>query len=224
MRAGVLTTALLALLAAGACGDGGRNGTAAKSAGQPSAAPAREARPASNEAVVSRLDSTLAAQGVQLDEAGRLSTHSAAGFEVYWPSGCGRLVTGEPEIVDPEVLQEFRYACDRFNVKGRGCSIYVLQNGKDENGGPPSPPMVIRQVEAVLEQFGVRPERQRPLESPGMEGVEVQAVEPAGKGEVWVRGLLAGSSVYLLAAWNTDGGLFEDPEAQDFFASFRLIQ
>jgi hypothetical protein len=28
----------------------------------------------------------------------------------------------------------------------------------------------------------------------------------------------------LLTAWNTDGGLFTDPETADFFASFRLIQ
>jgi hypothetical protein len=224
MRAGAVTTALFALLAVSACGDGGRNDTAATRVEQARPGPARAARPAGEAMATSQLDSTLAAQGIRLNEAGRLSTHSAAGFEVYWPSGCGRLRTGEPEVVDPGATQEFQYACDRFDVKGRGCSVYVLQNGKDENGGPPSPTMVVGQVEKVLEHYGVRPQRQRPLESPGIEGVEVQAVEPAGKGEVWVRGLLAGPNVYLLTAWNTEGGLFEDPEALDFFASFRLIQ
>jgi hypothetical protein len=83
--------------------------------------------------------------------------------------------------------------------------------------------MVVRQVEKALEHYGVRAQRQRPLEAPGIEGVEVQAVQPAGKGEVWVRGLLAGPKIYVLTAWNSNGGLFEDPEIADFFASFQLI-
>ncbi len=153
-----------------------------------------------------------------------LAAHSAAGFEVYWPTGCGQLRTGEPEVVDPTARQEFHYACDRFNKEGRGCSVYVIQNAQDENGGPPTPAMVVHHVTEVLKHYGVRPERQRPLQAPGFEGVEVQAVQPASKGEVWVRGLLAGPNVYVLTAWSNDGGLFADTETKDFFASFRLIQ
>lgn len=219
MRGLALTTTLALLFAAGACGDSGRQDTAAAPAATPRPAPA-----GGDATMSSQLDSALAAQGIRLNEAGRLATHSAAGFEVYWPSGCARLRTGEPEVVDPTARQEFQYACDRFNEQGRGCSVYVLQNGQDENGGPPSPPMVVHHIEEVLKHYGVRAERQRPLEAKGIEGVEVQAVQPAGKGEVWVRGLLAGPNVYVLTAWNTAGGLFDDTEVQDFFASFRLIQ
>ena len=57
-----------------------------------------------------------------------------------------------------------------------------------------------------------------------MEGIEVQAVHPSGTGDVWIRGWLAGSTVFMLTAWNNEGGLFADPEAADFFASFKLIQ
>ena len=56
----------------------------------------------------------------------------------------------------------------------------------------------------------------------GVEGVEVHGAEPAGPGEVWLRGLLRDQDVYLLLAWNRRGGLFDDPEMADFFASFRL--
>lgn len=221
MRAGAATAACLLLLTTAACGDGG-TGSGQASSSQPAPVPATT--PPSRETLPSQLDSVLAAQGIHLNQAGRLARHAAAGFEVFWPSGCGQLRSGEPEIVDPDRRQEFQYACDRFDEQGRGCSIYVLQNGTDENGGPPSPPMVVEQVEAVLEHYGVRSQRQRPLEAPGIEGVEVQAVQPTGKGEVWVRGLLAGPNIYLLTAWNMDGGLFTDPETVDFFASFRLIQ
>jgi hypothetical protein len=226
MRAATATATLLVLIAIGACGDGGRGGTNADQAesSPPVPVPVPSSRPQRDETMVSQLDSALAAQGIHINEAGRVARHPAAGFEVYWPSGCGRLRTGEPEIVDPDRQQEFQYACDRFDQQGRGCSVYVLQNGRDENGGPPSPTMVVKHVEAVLEHYGVRAQRQRPLDAAGIEGVEVQAVQPAGKGEVWVRGLLVGPSVYVLTAWNTEGELFDDPEAIDFFASFRLVK
>ncbi len=223
MRGGAVTAVLCALLAIGACGGGDRHDTAAKPVAPSRPPAARDARPAEETRLSSQLDSALAAQGVLLNEAGRVETYATAGFEVYWPSGCGRLLAGEPEVVDPTVRQEFRYACDRFNTQGRGFSVYVLQNGRDENGGPPSPAMVVQHIEAALAQYGVRAERQRPLEAPGFEGVEVQAVQPAGKGEVWIRGLLVGPHIYVLTAWDTNGGIFEDPEIRDFFASFRLI-
>jgi hypothetical protein len=224
MRAGAAVVALLALLAAGACGDGGRGGAIPEKTPSSPLRSTQATRPDRGATMASQLDSALTAQGIRLNEAGRLATHAAAGFEVYWPSGCGQLQSGEPDVVDPTARQEFHYACDRFEKKGRGCSIYVLQNGEDEGGGPPTPPMVVRQVEQILTHYGVRAERQRPLEAPGMEGVEVQALRPSGKGEVWVRGLLVGPSIYVLTAWSTEGGLFDDTEIRDFFASFRLIQ
>ena len=213
----------LALTLVAACkGDDRHDATAG-------AAPARtgdvpSARADNDGAGVAEFDSALAEQGLHLNNAGRVSPHSAAGFEIYWPSGCGKLRVGEPDAVDPDATQEYLYTCDRFKQPGTGCSVYVLQNGRDENGGPPSPAMVVNNVESVLTHYAVRPERQRPLTAAGMEGVEVQAVEPAGRGEVWVRGLLAGTHMYILTAWNNEGGVFEDEEVKNFFASFRLIQ
>jgi hypothetical protein len=224
MRAGAAATALLVLLALGACGDGGRNDAPVERAERPLPAPNRDLPPTADQARATQLDSALAAQGLRLNEAGHQASYAAAGFEVFWPSGCGQLRTGEPTVLHDGTRQEFRYACDRNQKVGHGCAVYVVQNGKDESGGPPSPPMVVHMVEDALRQYAVRAERQRPLTLAGIEGVEVQAVQPGGPGEVWVRGLLAGPTIYVLTAWNVDGGLFDDVEIRDFFASFRLVK
>jgi hypothetical protein len=223
MRASAAAMALLALLAAGACGNGGRNDAPVERTERPLPAPVREKPRTVDQTRATQLDSALTAQGLRLNEAGHPATYAAAGFEVFWPSGCGQLRTGEPGVLYDGARQEFRYACDRFKQDGHGCSVYVVQNGRDEGGGPPSPTMVVHMVEEALTQYSVRAERQRPLKAAGIEGVEVHAVQPGGPGEVWVRGLLAGPTIYVLTAWNTQGGLFDDAEIQDFFASFRLV-
>jgi hypothetical protein len=223
MRARLARSVLFALLAAGGCRDGGRQEATPSSAAPVPTTSAPTARPGRSASVPAQVDSSLAARGLRLNDGARLATYAAAGFEVYWPTGCGQLQIGEPDQIDDAVRQEFMYACDRFKKKGRGCSVYARRNDVDENGGPPSPPMVVKLVEAALDQYGVRVERQRPIEAPGMAGVEVQAVQPTGKGEVWIRGWLVGPHIYMLSAWNTEGGLFEDPEIHDFFASFKLL-
>lgn len=212
-------TVVALLLTAGCKGEGPKGQPPVDTRFRAAAAPTDRAA-----AMTAQFDSALAEQGIRLDNTGHLVTQAAAGFEIYWPSGCGQLRAGEPDVVDPDATQEFIYSCDRFKKLGTGCSVYVLQNGRTEDGGPPSPAMVVERVEDFLTRYEVRAERQRPLSAPGIEGVDVQAVEPAGRGEVWVRGLLAGTHVYILAAWNKEGGLFEDAEVRDFFASFRLIQ
>ena len=38
---------------------------------------------------------------------------------------------------------------------------------------------------------------------------------------VWIRGLLVEGDVYILAAWNKQGGVWGNPDYVDFFNSFQ---
>ena len=167
---------------------------------------------------------TAAAEAPTLQAAGYLRSHDEAGFEIFWPSGCGKINEQISSGATRSAAREFIYTCDQEGEEGRGASVHVMLEAHDRDGDPPRPSLVVSMVERRLQKLGVRPERQRPLRDENAEGVDVQAVEPDGVGEVWIRGLLMGDDIYLLAAWNREGDLFEDPETTDFFYSFRVDQ
>ncbi len=153
-------------------------------------------------------------------------------FQVMMPSGCSRVdkrAMGEAETdaegLDGKVVQVTVATCDRFDKKGQGCSVMAIFNLTDGQGGNPGPPEVLRQVQKFLDKFGVQVQHQSQVsrefaEGRKMEGIDVKATVPDKPGQFWVRGLLSGSDVYLLAAWNDKGGLWDDPAYQKFFNSF----
>jgi len=162
-------------------------------------------------------------QDLNVSRGAYTKSYPAAGFEIYWPSGCGIIGSREPEDKGDGKERDFSFTCDRNNEKGYGYGVYAALNARRADGSPPDPRLVVSRVQMVLQNYGVEVQRQRTLKSNGIEGVEVQATEPEGPGEVWVRGLLSGPNFYILSAWNKDGQLFDDPEAKSFFASFRLV-
>ncbi len=153
-------------------------------------------------------------------------------FQVMMPGGCAkihqRLNGDDQNPVDedsPEAVRVLVVSCDRFDRKGEGCSVTTIFHLTDGVGGDPGPDQVLQQVRKVIEQFGVRIEKQSPVakEFPDgrkVEGIDVRAVQPGSSGQLWVRGLLSGPDIYLLTAWNMQGGLWETREYQDFFNSF----
>ena len=40
-------------------------------------------------------------------------------------------------------------------------------------------------------------------------------------GEVWIRGLLIDGDIYILTAWNNQGGVWDNPDYITFFNSFQ---
>ena len=52
------------------------------------------------------------------------------------------------------------------------------------------------------------------------EGLDLLAVDERNVGQVWLRGVLSEGDIYVLAAWKLAGGLFDDPDYQEFFNSF----
>jgi len=160
----------------------------------------------------------------ELMKEGYLRTFAEAGFTVFWPSGCGGLSEQISSGPTRRAKQEFIYTCDRDGSMGMGVSIRVLHDAHDPDGAPPTPEFVAEMVKDQLQNSGTTILRQRPLQADGIEGVDLHAGEPGGAGEVWMRGLLSGSDVFILMAFGKSGGLFTDPEFVDFFASFRIIE
>jgi len=154
--------------------------------------------------------------------AGRDVHHREAGFRIFWPAGFGAVRKQDSGGPTRDAQREFIFTCDRDGLRGSGFSVRCLRHAHGEEGAAPGARTVVALVEEVLDRFQVRAVRQRPLESGPVQGVEVQAGEPAAAGEVWIRGLLVGTDIYLLLAWDRAGNLFEDPAAEAFFASFRL--
>lgn len=201
---------LAALLLAAGCGD--------QDAGDQDADDATGAR----DAAAAADTAATAGSAPDIIERGFVSNHADAGFRVYWPGGCGRIKEQVSDGATRRAHREFIYTCMRDGDDGRAVSVRVLHDARDVNGAPPSPPFVVALVEEQMARFKVRTRQQRPLEAAGVRGVEVQATDPGGAGELWMRGLLVGVDVHLLMAWSENGGLFDDPEIADFFASFRL--
>ncbi len=182
-------------------------------------------RPARQEATVDTttavVDTVAAASGMQLKTEGFERQHAEAGFQVYWPSGCGKISEKSSNGATERAAQEFIYTCDRDGAPGRGVLVRCLRQAHDADGFAANPRTVVAMIERQLRKTGVQTQRQRPLKADGIEGVEVQATEPEGAGQVWIRGFLVGGDIYILEAWNQAGGLFEDPEVTDFFWSFQ---
>lgn len=210
-----LALALVGLFLVAACGGG--DGDVAE----------RAATHTDSDTMAAAADTAAAAEATEaptLKTTGYVRNYPEPGFLVYWPSGCARIKERVSDGATQRAEHEFIYTCDRDGEKIRGTSVHALHGAHGPDGAPPDPPLVVSMVERQLQKFGVRRERQRMLQVENIEGVEVQAVEPDGTVEVWIRGLLMGDDVYLLTAWNREGGLFEDPETVNFFASFRAEQ
>ena len=153
-------------------------------------------------------------------------------FQLTFPSGCAELHSrvNEPDLFGGETYDDIvnvQYIyCDRFQEKGEGCSITAVFNWHDQDGEPAGPAQVVKRVQDTLRSFGVKVVAQREVqrtynENYAVEGVDVRARAPEGDGEVRVMGLLSFGDIYILAAWNNEGGLDEDAEMTLFFDSFQ---
>ena len=153
-------------------------------------------------------------------------------FKVTWPSGCGELTRRE-KVNDPDVDpfdEVFVYSvyCDQRGQHGVGCAVMAVFNLKDADGEPAGPQDVVKRLEEHMKLLGVNVEKQQPIrrampDGTVVEGLEIRAREPEGAGEAWMRGLLHQGDVFLLSAWNMEGGLFNDPEFLTFFNSFEPL-
>ncbi|HPF69737.1 MAG TPA: hypothetical protein PLQ13_03625 [Candidatus Krumholzibacteria bacterium] len=150
-------------------------------------------------------------------------------FSVTWPSGCGELrrreYPGDPKADPFERVSGYSVSCDQNKEHGRGCAVSVVWNEKSADGGMPGPEQVIARMEEHMRTLGVTIVRQQPIgrelaDGTRIEGLEIQAARPDGAGQAWLRGLLYQGDIFLLSAWKLEGGLWDDPEFQQFFDSF----
>lgn len=150
-------------------------------------------------------------------------------FRVTWPSGCSSINSRTRADEDPgEADREYPVMvfCDRNGEKGEGCSVTAIFNARDADGNPAGPAEVIARMQNLLREFGAQIKRQSPLQKDFgegliVEGVDVQAAQTGGSGQVWLRGLLVGGDIYILSAWDLEGKLWTNPEYANFFNSFR---
>ncbi|MEN8005844.1 MAG: hypothetical protein ABFS42_02470 [Candidatus Krumholzibacteriota bacterium] len=153
-------------------------------------------------------------------------------FKITFPGGCGKLVTrsNEPDLFGGEewddIIQVTYVFCDRYQTEGEGCSIRATFNLHDQDGGMAGPQHVVTGVEEYLKHFQAKIVRQKAVRREfenGIvaEGVEIHAKPADGPGEVWLRGLLVEGDIYVLAAWNHQGGLWNNPDYMAFFNSFQ---
>lgn len=150
-------------------------------------------------------------------------TYVEAGFAVVWPSGCAAVTEQVSDGPTQRAAREFFYSCTSEEDRRHGVSVLRLQRAQAEQGRAPHPRFVVELVEQHLALFAVKIVRQRPLTFDIAEGVDVHAAEPMGRGEVWVRGLLVGTDVFVLMAWDRSGGVFENAETQQFLDSLELL-
>jgi hypothetical protein len=153
-------------------------------------------------------------------------------FRVTWPSGCGSLTTRTPQesgLKGAGAQQEYPMSvfCDRHGEKGEGCSVLVVFNARSSAGDPAGPPEVLTRLRAKLQSFGADIVRQQPLAKDfgngiKAEGIDILAAQPGGSGQVWLRGFLIGSDIFIMSAWDLGGELWSDPEYATFFNSFNL--
>jgi len=152
-------------------------------------------------------------------------------FRVTWPSGCSRIRVRMPrEDEDEEAPDRVEYpvivSCDRNGEKGEGCSVTVLFNARRPDGSPADPAEVAARMEKMLRNLGAEIQRQAPLSKDFgnglvVRGLDVLAAQTGGAGKVWLRGLMVEGDVYIMAAWNLKGGIWDDPEYITFFNSFQ---
>lgn len=153
-------------------------------------------------------------------------------FKITWPSGCGQLVRRQPNPdpdADPfERVDVYTVYCDQNKQKGQGCAVTTIFNLKGKDGGLPAPEDVVARMEEHMKNLGVAVMKQAPVgrefpDGSRIEGLDILAAEPHGAGQAWLRGLLYDGTVYLLSAWNRQGGLWDDPEYVTFFNSFEPL-
>ena len=224
MRIARLVVALTCLVVLAACGGGAKDdatGTA-ETADTTETTETMEIAAAAKSVAADTAAATADTTAPTLTTEGYLNSFVEADFRIYLPAGCGGLSEQISNGATPRAEREFIYTCDRDGAMGSGVRIRVYKQAHDEDGAPPNPRMVTELVKNHLRNSGTRILRQRPLSAAGIEGVDVQAGEDGGPGETWVRGLLAGSDIFILIAWDKEGGLYENPEIADFFASFRV--
>jgi len=159
-----------------------------------------------------------------------LYTSNLGLFQVMMPGGCAQVRKREKGGPDSpggsvESVTIRMVTCDYNQEKGRGVAVTSVFNMKNPEGGDPGPDEVLQWVTNSLQQFGVVVRKQTSVSKdfPGglrVEGVDVRAVQEKGKGEFWIRGLLSGSDIFILAAWDIDGNLWDNAEYQQFFNSF----
>lgn len=153
-------------------------------------------------------------------------------FQILFPRGCGKIVTraNEPDLFGGEqwedIIQVSHVYCDRFQVEGEGCSVTAIFNSHGEDGSMAGPEQVIFRVQGVLSDFGADIVDQKAIRKEFdngilVEGVEVMAKPEEGPGEVWIRGLLVDGDIYILAAWNKQGGAWGNRDYVSFFNSFQ---
>lgn len=153
-------------------------------------------------------------------------------FQITFPAGCAKLVTraNEPDLFGGEdwddIVQVTYVYCDRYQVEGQGCSVKATFNLHGDDGSIAGPQHVVSRVENALKHFRANVVKQEAISKKFPNGVLVEGIEVLAKpegnpGEVWVRGFLVEGDIYILTAWNDQGGLWKDPEYLTFFNSFQ---
>lgn len=176
--------------------------------------------------------SISADQQIAPTDAPYLFTSELGDFRVMMPGGCSEVrqrfnekepVEGETARIDD--IQIVSVTCDRSGRPGNGCSVTAYLNLTDGQGGPAGEPQMTEQVGKYLERFGVEVLKQAQVsrEFPGArraQGIDLRCRAPESAGEFWLRGLVVDGDIYVLVAWNEDGGLWSDPDIVAFFDSF----
>lgn len=155
-------------------------------------------------------------------------TNEDGNFRVTWPSGCSSLnarTRADEDLEDPNPEYPVMVFCDRNGEKGEGCSVTAIINAHSAEGGPAGPAEVVNRMQNLLREFGAEIKRQAPLQKDFgnglmVEGLDVQAAQAGGAGQVWLRGLLVEGDIYILSAWDLGGNLWSNPEYANFFNSF----
>lgn len=150
---------------------------------------------------------------------GHVMQHPEAGFSIYWPAGCERLNQKESDGPTRLAEREVITSCVRSDL---GFTVRLLDRAHDVNGEAPHPRLVVSLIEQQLDRKKLRTVRQRPLESGGVQGVEVQAEGRDSQQRAWLRGFLVGTDIYLLMVVGEAEDIFERAEVQDFFYSFDI--
>ncbi len=153
-------------------------------------------------------------------------------FRVTWPSGCSRLKTRTPseEPSGDEVFTvEYPVAvhCTRSGKEGAGCMVAVIFNGQTADGEQAGPDEVVARMEKKLQEYGAKLMQQKPFQltfdnGVKAEGLDALGAQVSGAGEVWVRGFLVANDIYILSAWDLQGGVARNPDYITFFNSFQL--
>jgi hypothetical protein len=158
--------------------------------------------------------------------------HETGEFQVVFPGGCGKLITraNEPDLFGGEawddIVQVTHVFCDRWQEEGEGCFVMATLNLHRADGTMAGPENVVIGIEGILKEYGVKVTNQRVIKRDFgdgylAEGVEVYARPEMGPGEFWARGLLINGDIYILAAWNQEGGVWKNAEYIAFFNSFQ---